>query len=58
MFSVNLLQKNEDALLQLKFDEILAFLNTKLFDCYLVGRFFYRKYYLPDLHLVDQWGRQ
>jgi hypothetical protein len=36
MFSINLLKKNEDALLSLKFDEILVFLNNKLFDCYLV----------------------
>ena len=31
-----LLKKNEDALLGLKFDEILAFMNTKLLDCYTV----------------------
>ena len=31
-----LLKKNEDALLKLKFDEILAFMNTKLLDCYTV----------------------
>lgn len=31
-----LLKKNEEALLALKFDEILSFLNIKLFDCYLV----------------------
>jgi hypothetical protein len=31
-----LLKKNEEALLTLKFDEILSFLNIKLFDCYLV----------------------
>ncbi|PPQ67292.1 hypothetical protein CVT25_005876 [Psilocybe cyanescens] len=35
-FSITLLQKNEEALLSLKFDEILAFLNTKLLDCYLI----------------------
>jgi hypothetical protein len=39
MFSINLLKKNEETLLSLKFDEILAFLNNKLFDCYLVGFF-------------------
>ncbi|KAF9071745.1 rab-GTPase-TBC domain-containing protein [Rhodocollybia butyracea] len=33
-FSIALLHKNEDLLLELKFDEILAFLNTKLFDRY------------------------
>ena len=39
-YSVILLKKNEDTLLGLKFDEILAFMNSRLFDCYLV-RFFY-----------------
>ncbi|KAF9029018.1 RabGAP/TBC [Hymenopellis radicata] len=33
-FSVALLQKNEDILLGLKFDEILTFLNTRLLDRY------------------------
>ncbi|KAG6911149.1 hypothetical protein DXG01_003889 [Tephrocybe rancida] len=33
-FSIMLLKKNEDELLALKFDEILAFLNTQLFDKY------------------------
>lgn len=32
-----LLKKNEEALLALKFDEILAFLNTRLFDKYKAG---------------------
>ncbi|KDR75877.1 hypothetical protein GALMADRAFT_248616 [Galerina marginata CBS 339.88] len=36
-FSIMLLKKNEEMLLSLKFDEILSFLNTKLFDCYLVN---------------------
>jgi len=35
-YSVMLLKKNEDTLLGLKFDEILAFMNSKLFDCYLI----------------------
>ncbi|TFK20761.1 RabGAP/TBC [Coprinopsis marcescibilis] len=35
-FSIQLLRKNEQALLALKFDEILAFLNTKLLDVYLI----------------------
>ncbi|KIM40114.1 hypothetical protein M413DRAFT_446268 [Hebeloma cylindrosporum] len=35
-FSIMLLKKNEEALLALKFDEILSFLNIKLFDCYLI----------------------
>jgi ecotropic viral integration site 5 protein len=35
-YSVMLLKKNEDVFLGLKFDEILAFMNSKLFDCYLV----------------------
>ncbi|KAF5370842.1 hypothetical protein D9758_002060 [Tetrapyrgos nigripes] len=33
-FSVALLHKNEDLLLNMKFDEILAFLNTKVLDRY------------------------
>ncbi|KAL0955945.1 hypothetical protein HGRIS_002129 [Hohenbuehelia grisea] len=35
-FSVALLVKNEETLLTLKFDELLGFLNTKLFDVYKV----------------------
>ncbi|KAF8630673.1 hypothetical protein AX15_002819 [Amanita polypyramis BW_CC] len=35
-FSVVLLKKNEEALLALKFDEILAFLNNKLLDVYKI----------------------
>ncbi|KAF5393280.1 hypothetical protein D9757_000605 [Collybiopsis confluens] len=35
-FSIALLHKNEDLLLNLKFDDILAFLNTKLFDRYKI----------------------
>lgn len=35
-FSIALLYKNEDTLLNLKFDELLAFLNTKIFDVYEV----------------------
>lgn len=35
-FSVVLLQKNEEALLNLKFDEILAFLKTRLFEQYIL----------------------
>ncbi|THH05281.1 hypothetical protein EW145_g4915 [Phellinidium pouzarii] len=34
-FSVILLQKNEEALLQLKFDDILAFLKNRLFEQYI-----------------------
>ncbi|KAL0576653.1 GTPase-activating protein [Marasmius crinis-equi] len=37
-FSIALLHKNEDILLGLKFDEILSFLNAKLFDRYKVDR--------------------
>ncbi|GLB37426.1 putative rab-GTPase-TBC domain containing protein [Lyophyllum shimeji] len=33
-FSIMLLKKNEEELLALKFDEILSFLNTRLFDKY------------------------
>ncbi|KDQ53505.1 hypothetical protein JAAARDRAFT_80643 [Jaapia argillacea MUCL 33604] len=36
-FSLVLLQKNEQKLLELKFDEILVFLNTKLFEPYEIG---------------------
>ena len=36
-FSVVLLRKNEDALLQLKFDDILAFFKTRLFEQYIVS---------------------
>ncbi|KAJ8076473.1 GTPase-activating protein [Marasmius tenuissimus] len=36
-FSIALLHKNEETLLGLKFDEILSFLNTKLFDRYKVA---------------------
>jgi hypothetical protein len=35
-FSVMLLMKNEDLLLSLQFDQILAFLNNQLFDRYKV----------------------
>ncbi|TFK54244.1 RabGAP/TBC [Heliocybe sulcata] len=35
-FSLCLLAKNEEKLLSLKFDEILAFLNTKVFDRYQI----------------------
>ncbi|KAF4599869.1 GTPase-activating protein [Pleurotus pulmonarius] len=35
-FSIILLAKNEEALLSLKFDELLAFLNTHLFDVYKI----------------------
>jgi len=36
-FSIMLLKKNEEDLLALKFDEILSFLNTRLFDKYKMG---------------------
>ena len=35
-FSVVLLQKNEESLLRLKFDDILAFLKNRLFQDYIV----------------------
>ncbi|KAJ8488666.1 hypothetical protein ONZ45_g13870 [Pleurotus djamor] len=35
-FSIALLTKNEETLLTLKFDELLAFLNTRLFDAYKI----------------------
>jgi hypothetical protein len=36
-FSIVLLQKNEDILLTLKFDEILAFMKTRVFEKYKVS---------------------
>jgi len=36
-FSIVLLQKNEDVLLTLKFDEILAFMKIRVFEKYKVG---------------------
>ena len=36
-FSVVLLQKSEEALLKLKFDEILTFLKNRLFEFYVVS---------------------
>lgn len=35
-FSIGLLQKNEDILLSMKFDEILVFLKQRVFDRYKV----------------------
>jgi hypothetical protein len=52
-YSVMLLKKNEEALLALKFDEILAFMNTKLFDCYLVCLFFVYRDTVVIWQLVD-----
>jgi ecotropic viral integration site 5 protein len=37
-FSLALLQKNEESLLALKFDDILDFLRNKLFDAYKVPK--------------------
>jgi hypothetical protein len=50
MFGINLLRKNEETLLALKFDEILAFLNNKLLDCYLVGFL----YFMRRTNLIDR----
>ena len=36
-FALSLLQKNEAKLLSLKFDELVAFLNTGIIDTYKVG---------------------
>jgi hypothetical protein len=36
-FAVSLLQKNEATLLSLKFDELVAFLNTSVVDTYKAG---------------------
>jgi hypothetical protein len=38
-FSLVLLQKNEEMLLSLKFDQILAFLNHKVFETYQVRHY-------------------
>lgn len=43
-FSIALLFRNEATLLNLKFDELLAFLNTKIFDVYEVC------IYASDIH--------
>jgi hypothetical protein len=48
-FSVVLLQKNEEALLQLKFDDILAFLKTRLFEKYVVGVLYWILFSPPAL---------
>lgn len=47
-FSIVLLQRNEEALLKLKFDDILAFLKNKLFERYKVSilKYKYLKHYL------------
>ena len=39
-FSIVLLQKNEDVLLTLKFDEILSYLKTRVFERYRVNEIF------------------
>jgi hypothetical protein len=36
-FAISLLQKNEEKLLSLKFDELVAFLNTGIIDTYKVS---------------------
>ena len=36
-YSLILLKKNEEKLLKMKFDEMLSFLNTRLFDAYKVN---------------------
>jgi hypothetical protein len=46
-FSIVLLQKNEETLLSLKFDKLLVFLNTQVFETYQVS-FFY-----PDVEGAD-----
>ncbi len=40
-FSIMLLQKNEEALLSLKFDETLAFMKTRMFEQYIVRNLIY-----------------
>jgi len=36
-FSLAMLQKNEEKLLAMKFDEVVIYLNNKIFDTYRVG---------------------
>ena len=40
-FSICLLYKNEEKLLSMKFDELVKFLNTKVFDVYQVSGFLF-----------------
>jgi ecotropic viral integration site 5 protein len=40
-FAISLLQKNEAMLLSLKFDELVAFLNTGVVDAYKAGHDFF-----------------
>jgi hypothetical protein len=47
-FSIQLLRKNEEKLLKMKFDEMLAFLNTKLLDAYKVRPPFFLSSFSPS----------
>jgi hypothetical protein len=54
-----LLSKNEDLILNLKFDEILAFLNTRLFERYQVSDVFAKiyvifTYFLPQDKIIEE----
>jgi hypothetical protein len=50
-FSIVLLQKNEKTLLELKFDEILVFLNTRLLERYKVRPVLTDLFNLPTVYL-------
>jgi hypothetical protein len=50
-FSVLLLQKNEQLLLNMSFDQILEFLKSSLLDCYKVN------YTFTEMSIADQFRR-
>lgn len=52
-FALSLLQKNEARLLALKFDELVAFLNTGIIDVYQVSY----KYSFPAVELAQTWNQ-
>lgn len=53
-FSIVLLQKHEDVLLALKFDEILSFLKTSVFERYKVSMLVVEFDKLKRVIMVDQ----
>jgi hypothetical protein len=53
-FSIVLLQKNEDELLTLKFDDILAFLKNNIFDRYKVYRVILLLHFYFTVKLIDR----
>ncbi|KAH7108153.1 RabGAP/TBC [Auriculariales sp. MPI-PUGE-AT-0066] len=56
-FSIALLQKNEEKLLQLKFDQILNFLKSNLLDCYIIPRTPTDEDPSTEEYLIDQFVR-